>query len=124
MRMCDAFCGAGGISDGAAAEGWEVIGIDVVRRPEYTHQLIHKDIQAVSAGEVGPVEWFHASPPCQRFSTARASRVVDPATIEDLALLQAALRLRDQLDAGESLEDLEPCPNAPYRAQSVQELPR
>lgn len=95
--MCDAFCGAGGISDGAAAEGWEVIGIDVVRRPEYRHALIHKDIKEVSAGEVGSVDWFHASPPCQRFSTARASRVHDPPTVADLGLLQAALQLRDHL---------------------------
>jgi len=97
MRMADLFCGAGGISDGAAAEGWEVIGVDIVRRPEYKHPLIHKDILTIEANEIGPVDWLHASPPCQRFSTARASRVVDPPTEADLVLLQAALRLRDQL---------------------------
>lgn len=97
-RMVDAFCGAGGISDGAALEGWEVVGIDVVNHPKYRHPLIHKDIREVTIEDVGPVDWFHGSPPCQRFSTARASRVRDPPTEADLDLLQAALRLRDQLE--------------------------
>lgn len=97
MRMLDAFCGTGGISDGAAAEGWEVVGIDVARDARYRHPIIHKDIREVSPAEVGPVDWFHASPPCQRFSHARASRKFDPATDEDLGLLRAALWLRDQL---------------------------
>lgn len=92
----DAFCGEGGMTDGMMAAGFEVHGIDVVRRPGYRGQLAEVDIRhAVIGSELG-IEWMHGSPPCTRFSLARCNRVKDPPTAADLNLLRSFLDHRDE----------------------------
>ena len=94
----DAFCGMGGMTDGMLAEGFRVLGIDTERRPEYRGELCQQDIRTVKLdGALDDVAWFHASPPCTRFSLARCNRKTDPPTAADLDLLYEALRLRDEL---------------------------
>ena len=97
MRAVDLCCGAGGVTRGMLAAGFEVLGVDVVKRREYPAPLLLRDVRELDASDLGTVDWLHASPPCTRFSLARASRVTDPPTDADLEILRACLRLRDQL---------------------------
>lgn len=97
MMALDLFCGAGGMTDGMMAAGFDVLGVDVVRRPEYRGRLLLRDVAQLQAADLGNPVWLHASPPCQRFSLARAGRVLDPPTDSDLDPLRHALRLRDEL---------------------------
>lgn len=94
----DLCCGDGGWTDGLRAAGFEVIGVDIVCRPAYAGdhfiQADVRDVEAVvaairriAAGR--PIAVVVRSPPCQRFSLARAGRVADPATEADLDILDA-----------------------------------
>lgn len=96
----DLCCGDGGISRGMDEAGFVVLGVDTVRRPDYKYGLMQRDVRTLSAADFesyAPVAWVHASPPCTRFSLARAGRVKDPPTEADLDILKACLRLRDEL---------------------------
>lgn len=99
MKAADVCCGLGGMTEGMLAVGFEVVGVDVEPTigGRYPGRLLLADVRGLDPAALGPVDWFHASPPCQRFSTARASRKHDPATEADLDILRACLRLRDAL---------------------------
>lgn len=97
MRAVDLCCGAGGMTAGMLTAGFEVLGVDVVQRPEYPAPLLIEDVRTLEPAKLGRVDWLHASPPCQRFSRARASRVTDPPTESDLDILEASLKIRDQV---------------------------
>lgn len=101
----DLCCGAGGWTDGLMAAGFDVIRVDVVARPEYRGQLIISDVRDVprtlrlireAAGE-RQVRAVVRSPPCTRFSLARAGRVADPPTEADLDILQACICIGNEL---------------------------
>jgi SAM-dependent methyltransferase len=93
----DLCCGAGGWTDGLLAAGFSVIGVDIVRRPEYRGRLVLSNVLDVEAtvaviqraARGRRIRVVVKSPPCQRFSLARAGRVADPATAADLAILHA-----------------------------------
>lgn len=99
MRALDLCCGLGGMTEAMQAEGFSVLGYDV--EPSladlYPGALRLQDVRTVDPARLPAVDWLHASPPCQRFSTARASRKTDPATEADLDVLDACLRIRDHL---------------------------
>lgn len=96
MIALDAFCGDGGMTDGMLEAGFEVHGIDTVRRPGYRGKLAEVDIRhAVIGSELG-IAWMHGSPPCTRFSLARCNRGTDPPTDADLDLLRAFIDHRDR----------------------------
>lgn len=98
MLAVDAFCGDGGMTEGMQAAGFRVLGIDTVRRPTYKGDLCQQDIRTVKLdGALDGVVWFHASPPCTRFSLARCNRKTDPPTEGDLELLVEAIRVRDEV---------------------------
>lgn len=69
-RILDLFCGAGGAAVGYHRAGFDVVGVDIRRQPNYPFEFIQADV----------VEWFrperldgfiavHASPPCLRYSS-------------------------------------------------------
>lgn len=100
MIAVDLCCGAGGVTAGMLAAGFDVLGVDVVKRPDYPAPILLRDVRELKAEDFKawqPVDWLHFSPPCQRFSLARAGRVKDPPTEADLDILKACLRLRDEL---------------------------
>lgn len=89
----DLCCGAGGMTRGMMAAGWDVLGVDTVRRKEYPAELMQADVLTLDPADLPDADFIHASPPCQRFSLARCNRVTDPPTEEDLDILKACLRI-------------------------------
>lgn len=68
-RLLDLFCCAGGAGTGYERAGFEVTGVDVVRRASNPHHVVVAD--ALSLRPEWIAEHFdavHASPPCQRYS--------------------------------------------------------
>lgn len=98
MKALDLCCGLGGMTAGMQAAGFDVLGIDVEPLADrYPGRFLLADVKTLDPAALGKFDWVHASPPCQRFSTARASRKTDPPTEADLDLLRACLRIRDAL---------------------------
>lgn len=77
-RILDLFCGAGGASVGYERAGFEVVGVDINRQPNYPfefHQAGAIDFMRDVLHE--RTEWFdavHASPPCQGYSAMSSCR--------------------------------------------------
>lgn len=70
----DLFCKAGGASDGLAAAGYTVVGVDIEDQDNYPYQFIKAD--AISFLEAmitigSSVDLIWASPPCQGFTAYR-----------------------------------------------------
>src|SRR5262245_40412860 len=63
--LLDLFCGAGGAAIGYNLAGFEIIGIDIMKQPNYPFEFHRADAMTY------PLDGFaviHASPPCQPFS--------------------------------------------------------
>lgn len=75
--ILDAYCGAGGASMGYHRAGFEVIGVDIRRQPNYPFHFVQADaIEFLSELiSIGPAAMqyvaIHASPPCQFASKAK-----------------------------------------------------
>ena len=79
--LLDLFCGAGGAAVGYYSAGFEVIGVDINRQPNYPfefHQMDALDVFEHSAFEFDAI---HASPPCQGYSTQTADQSRHPRLI-------------------------------------------
>jgi len=71
MKMLDCFCGMGGVSDGFALEGFDVIGIDIVDAPkilDYKHKFILADMLILKGEDFRGYDVIWGSPPCREQS--------------------------------------------------------
>lgn len=66
-KILDLFCCAGGAGEGYHRAGFDVIGVDIVDRPNYPHEFIKADALDVlqDKGFLSQFDAIHASPPCQ-----------------------------------------------------------
>jgi len=63
----DLFCGLGGWAEGFLAEGYDVVGFDIERRP-YPGQLVLQDVLTLHGSQFRNAAVIVASPPCQAYS--------------------------------------------------------
>lgn len=73
--IVDLYCGAGGSSVGYSRAGFNVIGVDLYPMPRYPFEFYQYDAirwldTVIRYGVPKNIVAFHASPPCQRYSTA------------------------------------------------------
>jgi C-5 cytosine-specific DNA methylase len=90
----DLFCGLGGWTEGLLAEGWDVIGFDIERRP-YPAQLVLQDVITLHGSQFKDAALIVASPPCQAYSYRampwkRAKALPPP----DNSLFEACFRIQ------------------------------
>lgn len=66
-KLLDLFCCAGGAGEGYDRAGFEVVGVDIVDRPNYPHKFIKADALEVlqDLDFLSEFDAIHASPPCQ-----------------------------------------------------------
>lgn len=70
MKLLDLYCGGGGAAMGYYKAGFdEIIGIDIVYRPNYPFKFIKADaLEFLRTTDLTEFDAIHASPPCQRYS--------------------------------------------------------
>jgi DNA (cytosine-5)-methyltransferase 1 len=69
-KLLDLYCCAGGAAKGYHDAGFEVVGVDIVDRPNYPYEFIKADALEILKDEVfiSQFDAIHASPPCQCYS--------------------------------------------------------
>lgn len=72
MKLLDLFCGLGGASVGYARAGFDVVGVDIERQPDYPFEFWRLDALALDYERLLSFDAIHASPPCQQYSRASA----------------------------------------------------
>lgn len=107
--LLDLFCGAGGAAMGYHRAGFEIVGVDNQPQPNYPYEFHLSDAMTY------PLEGFdviHASPPCQRFSSASN---IGPEGQEDTAkkYVDLVAPTRDRLKKQQCVYVIENVPGAP-----------
>lgn len=69
-KLLDLYCCAGGCAKGYHDAGFEVVGVDIVDRPNYPYEFIKADALEVlkDVEFIKQFDAIHASPPCQCYS--------------------------------------------------------
>lgn len=69
-KLLDLYCCAGGCAKGYHDAGFEVVGVDIVDRPNYPYKFIKADALEVlkDVEFIKQFDAIHASPPCQCYS--------------------------------------------------------
>jgi len=71
FTLLDCFCGMGGVSDGFAFEGFDVMGTDIVDAPKmlgYKHHFIQANMCDLKGEAFKGYDVIWGSPPCRDFS--------------------------------------------------------
>jgi hypothetical protein len=128
--VVDLFCGGGGASVGYWLAGWDVIGIDLVPQEHYPFPFVQADATTLdmstlaataraafvvgdpSRDENPPAMVFHASPPCQRYSTITPKGHTHP----DLVPVMRARLLEAVSSRAAAAFVIENVPGAPMRS--------
>ena len=75
--LADLYCGGGGCAVGYARAGFEVIGVDWRRMPDYPFECYRGNVLDIPADWLRCFDVIHASPPCQAFTRLR-TRTMGP----------------------------------------------
>lgn len=67
-RVIDLCCGLGGWTAGFLAEGFDVLGIDLVQASRYPGRFLQADIRTLDGEVASGATLIVASPPCEQFS--------------------------------------------------------
>lgn len=70
MKLLDLYCGAGGAATGYHRAGFDIVGVDHKPQKRYPFEFHQADALEFLAEHGSEFDLIHASPPCQRFSTA------------------------------------------------------
>jgi DNA (cytosine-5)-methyltransferase 1 len=92
-RLLDLFCGGGGAGVGYHRAGFTVVGVDNRPQPRYPFEFHQADALEFLAAHGHEYDAIHASPPCQRFSSATFFRLHEDLLTPTIELLQALDRL-------------------------------
>lgn len=74
IKLLDLYCGAGGCSKGYAQAldelgiEYVIIGVDLYPQPNYPYEFIQCDALEYLKAKGNIFDFYHASPPCQRYS--------------------------------------------------------
>ena len=71
FKLLDVCCGMGGVSDGFSAEGFDVMGIDVIDAPKklgYSYKFLQADLRELNGKDFRGKTVIWISPPCRDFS--------------------------------------------------------
>lgn len=95
----DLFCGLGGWTEGLLAEGYDVIGFDIVQHVygehRYPAQLVLQDVRTLHGRQFKDVALIVASPPCQAYSwRAMPWKAAKSAPPPDNTLFESCFRIQ------------------------------
>jgi DNA (cytosine-5)-methyltransferase 1 len=118
-RLLDLFCGAGGAAVGYHRAGFEVVGVDIVRQPNYPFEFVQDDALALLSTftpsvngwwDEPPFDAIHASPPCQEYSSAGKANKVTLGTVY-VDLYEATRTLLEQTGLPWVIENVTAAPS-------------
>jgi len=67
--LLDLFCCEGGAATGYHQAGFDILGVDIAPQPLYPFEMIQADALDPRIWEMAGVDAYHASPPCQSYTT-------------------------------------------------------